>query len=430
MKNYLLYIVIAFTLVNCQQKEDAANLEKPTNQIVIGQIDSVYSNILDQSRKIWVHIPECAKDSTSNKTKYPVLYLLDGPAHFYSVTGMIKQLSTINGNTIVPEMIIVAIPNTDRSRDLTPSHVDIDVMSGDSIPYASGGGNKFLDFMEDELIPHIEKTYPATSYRTFVGHSFGGLSVINALISRQHLFNNYVAIDPSLWWDDQAFLNEADSLLSTNKFEGRALYVGVANTMTAGMTINEVQNDTTPSTIFTVHIKAILKFVQSLDAKDDNGLLFGSKYYENDDHGSVPLIAEYDALRFIFSWHQLKGINQYYEQNFTSPADDLLHLIDTHYRNVSDHFGYEVLPPESLINSHGYGFLGESNKMALSKALFKLNMQNYPNSSNVYDSMGDYHLAQQDSIKALELFTKALEIGSNDSSQEKIDMLKKNLKIE
>jgi len=64
------------------------------------------------------------------------------------------------------------------------------------------GGNKFLDFMEDELIPRIEKAYPASSYRTFVNHSFVGLSVINALINRQHLFNYYVAIDPSLWWDN------------------------------------------------------------------------------------------------------------------------------------------------------------------------------------------------------------------------------------
>ena len=103
---------------------------------------------------------------------------MDGPGHFYSVTGMIKQLSTTNGNTIVPEMIIVAIPNTDRSRDLTPSHVDFDFFSGDSIQYSSDEGNKFLDFMEKELIPHIEKSSPASSYRTFVGHSFGGLSVL------------------------------------------------------------------------------------------------------------------------------------------------------------------------------------------------------------------------------------------------------------
>ncbi|PCJ90960.1 MAG: esterase [Flavobacteriaceae bacterium] len=426
MKNYLFYIAIAFTLVNCQQKKDAATIEKSTNQIVIGQIDSVYSNILGESRNIWVHIPESAKDSTFIPTKYPVLYVLDGPGHFYSVTGMIKQLSAKNGNTIVPEMIIVAIPNTNRSRDLTPTHVDFDFFSGDSIRYDSGGGNKFLDFMEDELIPHIEKTYPAATYRTFVGHSFGGLSVINALINRQHLFNNYVAIDPSLWWDNQAFLNVADSILSTNTFQGKSLYVGVANTMKEGMIINDVNNDTT---LNTVHIRSILQFVNARDTQNDNGLHFGWKYYDNDDHGSVPLITEYDALRFLFYWYKMSGLNAFYDPKSNTTVEELLEVIHAHYKNISDNFGYQVHPPEQFINSLGYGFMNNSMQEKAA-ALFDLNIQNFPKSSNVYDSRGDCFLAQQDSVKALEYFTKALEVGNNIFSQEKIDTLKENLKIE
>jgi predicted alpha/beta superfamily hydrolase len=423
MKNYLLYIAMAITLANCQQKEDVVNLEKTTNQIVIGQIDSVYSNILEVSRKVWVHIPESAS-SASSDTKYPVLYLLDGPGHFYSVTGMIKQLSTSNGNTIVPEMIIVAIPNTDRWLDLTPSHVDFDFFSGDSMRYSSGGGNKFLDFMEEELIPHIEKTYPVTTYRTFVGHSLGGLSVINALISRQHLFNNYVAIDPSLWWDDQAFLRVADSILSVNKFDGKALYVGVANTMDEEMNINEVENDTTKST---AHIRSILQFVNSMDTQNDNGLLFEWKYYNDDNHGSVPLITEYDALHFLFPWYPIHGLIRFFDPNGNTTAEELIDLLSSHYDDISGHFGYKVLPPQQFINSLGYGFLNNS-MLDKAAALFDLNIQNYPNNSNVYDSRGDCFLAQQDSIKALEYFTKALEVGSNEFSQEKIDMLKEKLK--
>ncbi len=426
MKNYLLLIVIAFTLLNCQQKEKTTALEKPTNQIGIGQIDSVYSNILNESRKIWVHLPESAGDGKLNETKYPVLYLLDGPGHFYSVTGMIKQLSTTNGNTIVPEMIIIGIPNTDRSRDMTPTHVETDFFTGDSIQYASGGGNKFLDFMEDELMPYIEKTYPVSTYKTFVGHSFGGLAVINSLITRPHLFNNYVAIDPSLWWDDEVLLRNADSVLTENKFDGKALYVGVANTMNEGMTINEVRSDTA---IASAHIRSILQFVNSTETKNDNGLLFKWKYYENDDHGSVPLIAEYDALRFLFPWYSFKDGNQFFDPNSTISIEEMISMIDSHYKNVSAHFGYETLPNESFINSLGYVFLG-NNQYDKANAMFKLNIQNYPNSSNVYDSMGDSYLAQQDSIKALELFTKALEVGKNDYSQEKIDMLNENLKIE
>lgn len=423
MKNYLLYIVIAFTLVNCQQKEDPVDLEKPTNQIVIGQIDSIYSNILNESRKIWVHIPESATNGTFSETKYPVLYLLDGPGHFYSVTGMIKQLST-NGNTIVPEMIIVAIPNTNRTRDLTPTHVDIDFFSGDSIQSASGGGNKFLDFVEDELIPHIERTYPAATYKTFVGHSLGGLSVINALITRPKLFNNYIAIDPSLWWDDQTFLNLADSILTVNKFDGNSLYVGVANTMNEGMKIDAVRNDTTKST---ARIRSILQFVNSIDNIIDNRLLFGWKYYDNEDHGSIPLITEYDALHFLFSWYTFHGLNKFFDPSSTATVEELINLVNSHYENVSNRIGSKVLPPEQFINSIGYGLM-DNNLLDKASALFDLNIQNYPKSSNVYDSRGDCYLVQQDSIKALEYFTRALEVGNNDYSQEKIDMLKQKLK--
>lgn len=422
MKIYLVLIILAFTFLNCQQKESNRTLEKPANQIVIGQIDSLYSDILDESREIWVHIPESAKDSSSNKAKYPVLYLLDGPRHFYSITGMIRQLSSTNGNMLVPEMIIVAIPNTNRSLDLTPSHVDVDFISGDSIPYSSGGGNKFLDFMEDELIPHIEKTYPVSNYRTFVGHSFGGLSVINALVNRQHLFNNYVAIDPSLWWDNQAFLNVADSLLSENIFDEKVLYVGVANTLEAGMTIEKVQSDTIIPTILTVHLKSNLQFVNDLEAKETNGLKFAWKYYENDDHGSVPLITEYDALRFLFPWYKLNGISDFFSAKSTSTTQDLTNLISSHYENVSNHFGYKVIPPEEIVNSYGNSFL-YNDMPEKSYALFNMNIENYPNSPGPLGAMGDYYLSQSDTLNAIKQFKMALEISHNPMAKEKIEKL-------
>ena len=264
MKNLLVFALMILGFFSCKQEEKPVKSESRKNQIVIGQTDSIYSEILDESRELWIHIPESAKDSSIYKTKYPVLYLLDGPSNFKSVSGIIEHLSS---NMLVPEMIIVGIANTNRSLDMTPTKVDIDVMSGDSIQYPSGGGNKFLDFIEKELIPHVEKKYPATTYKTFVGHSFGGLSVINALVNRKDLFNNYVAIDPSLWWDNRAFLNVADSILSVNKFDNRALYVGIANTMESGMDIEKVQNDSVPDTYFTVHIKSVLQFVNSLDTK-------------------------------------------------------------------------------------------------------------------------------------------------------------------
>ncbi|MGB5316463.1 MAG: alpha/beta hydrolase-fold protein [Robiginitalea sp.] len=424
MKKLLLIPAIALCLINCEtQKSPEKNVEND-NTIVVGKKDQIFSDILQEEREIWVHVPESAMDESTEIARYPVLYLLDGDGHFYSVTGMIKQLSTTNGNTVSPEMIIVGIPNTDRTRDLTPTHVN--EMFGDTIfPKTSGGGDTFLDFLEKELIPHIEKTYPASGYRTFIGHSFGGLAVINALVERPYLFNNYVAIDPSLWWDNQKLLKRAENVLTANNYEGKSLYVGVANTMDEGMRFDEVEKDTSEATD---HIRSILQFAKATKSIEDNGLNFEWKYYENDSHGSVPLITEYDAVRFLFPWYELKGLDKFFDPASTASVEDLMSLIHSHYENVSANFGYKVLPPESFINQLGYAFIDNPKTQDKANALFSMNVQNYPNSSNVYDSMGDCYLAQQDSVKALELFKKALEVGENDYSQEKIDMLTENLK--
>ena len=425
MKHYLLLLLTLFTLINCQNKEKEEVPIQSDNQIVIGEIDSIYSEVLDESRKIWIHLPAGASDETFSKTKYPVLYLLDGTGHFYSVTGMIKQLSTTNGNTVVPEMIIVAITNTNRTRDLTPTSTEVSPFGGDTEWLKdSGGGEKFTDFIEKELIPYIDENYPTSPYRTYVGHSFGGLTVINTLLTRPELFSNYVAIDPSLWWDDQVVLKKALTSLSESRFDNKSLYVGIANTMEDGMKIEDVSMDTARSSM---HIRSILEFSKNADKLSDNGLSFAWKYYEDDDHGSVPLITEYDAMRFLFSWYAFKELNQFFDPGSKATPDELKGAIVAHYKKVSDRFGYDVLPPEAFVNSLGYGFMNP-DKFDLSYAALQMNIENYPKSSNVYDSMGDYYLATKDSVKALELFTKALEVGPNNFSQEKIDMLNKSLK--
>ena len=83
------------------------NAQTDNNKVVIGTIDSVQSSIMNEKRKVWVYVPQSSGGDIYAKQKYPVIYLLDGDAHFYSVVGMIQQLSQVNGNTICPEMIVV-----------------------------------------------------------------------------------------------------------------------------------------------------------------------------------------------------------------------------------------------------------------------------------------------------------------------------------
>src|SRR5687767_9442084 len=115
--------------------------QAPSNAVTIGTADSIWSATLNENRRFLVYTPPSYKDTTYLPRRYPVLYLLDGDAHFHSVTGLIQILSTgVNGTFVLPEMIVVAIPNTNRSRDMTPTKVDRDIQGRPSPALASTGG--------------------------------------------------------------------------------------------------------------------------------------------------------------------------------------------------------------------------------------------------------------------------------------------------
>ncbi len=362
-----------------------------SNIISIGKIDSVWSGSLKETRKYLVYTPPSYTDSTFLPQKYPVLYLLDGDAHFHSVTGLLQFLSTgINGNYVIPEMIVVAIPNTDRTRDLTPTHT-LKLADGKEYPWmrTSGGNPNFFNFLKNEMIPHIDSVYHTSAYRVFVGHSFGGITVINALYTMPEMFNAYVSIDPSLWYDNQVLLKKAKDYFSKEKLENKFLFVGHANTIQAGDTSRNL------------HFESILQFNSIMESYNQSGIHYKYKYYSDDDHGSSPLISEYDGLRFIFDGY--KGNVAKLSQN---PS-----LIKEHFRNFSAKMGVGFLPPESIINSLGYQALQRDTAKAIE--FFQLNIDLYPGSYNVYDSMGEAWMAKADYKKAITYYEKSLALNAN-----------------
>jgi predicted alpha/beta superfamily hydrolase len=388
------------------------------NTIVMGNIDSVYSNILKENRKIWVHVPDdYSPDGIFAKQRYPVVYLLDGDdMNFSSVVSIVQQLGGGSGNTMFPQMIVAGIVNTDRTRDLTPTHVSAAPMLDSMSAAHSGGGENFISFIQQELIPHIDSLYPTAPYRLLIGHSFGGLMVIHALINHNNLFNSYVAIDPSMFWDNQKLLKQTKTGLEKNKFEGRSLFLAVANTMDKGMDTVYVKKDTN---IMSLHIRSILELGKYLNANKQNELKFGWKYYPDYDHGSVPLIAEYDALRFIFKFYNFNfPFSKFFNPSYKSDT-----LISAHYRNVSWQMGYKVSPPEQLINGLAYQLMG-LKQFDRAFNFFKMNIENYPESFNAYDSMGDFYDAKGDKQKALEYFSKALALRDFPDTGKKPEKLK------
>lgn len=397
----LFFCLCSATAINAQQKT-----------ITIGKIDSIYSSILNEKRKVWVHVPYLEEREIFEKQNYPVVYLLDGEAgNFASVKTMIEQLSLANGNTVFPQMIVIGIQNTDRLRDLTPSHMA-------SQP-SSGGGEQFLSFLEKELIPHIDSLYPTAPYRIFIGHSLGGLTVINALLNRKELFNAYVAIDPAMWWDNQKLLRQAKEALQANSYSGTSLYLGIANTMEDGMDTVRAQRDTTLSTLMIRSNLALTMYL--IDTKKNNNLNLSWKYYPEDDHNSVPLITEYDALRFIFKEYNLKLKENY----FFDPSVKLDFLLKKQYADASKLLGYNVKPPGDVVNGLG-NYMVMLNQFDKAEGLFKMNAANYSDTYNVYEALGDLYTAKGDKAKAIENFNKALAIKKTPELRKKLEALKSN----
>jgi len=408
MRKLLLFVLTAAIALSAKAQSD--------NKIVIGKIDSVYSSILNEKRKVWVYTPDMTSGEHDKSKRYPVLYLLDGDAHFPAVVGLVQQLSQANGNTVYPEMIVVAIPNTDRTRDLTPTHVISDSPMMDSnFSKTTGGGENFIAFIEKELMPHIDSVYQTAPYKILIGHSFGGLIVMDALTNHTKLFNAYIAIDPSMWYDKQRFLAATEKNLAEKKYDGTRLYVGIANTMPEGMTLKKMKKDTTSDTR---HIRSIFELDKFLKANPQNGLKYASRYYNDDNHGSVPFTTEYDGLRFIFDYYRFNLTGK----DFADSSDAIVAKFKKHYETVSNEMGYKVYPPELFINALGYDAMSKKHYIR-SAALFEMNIANYPNSNNVYDSYGDLLAAERDTTNAMTYYKKALAIQDNAETTQKLNAL-------
>jgi uncharacterized protein len=401
MRRLTLAFLASIVLLPCSARSQA-----PSNAVTIGITDSIRSAALNEYRKFLVYTPRSYSDTMFLPQRYPVVYLLDGDSHFRSVAGMLEILSSgINATFLMPEMIVVAIPNTDRMRDMTPTYSPIgaDGKPG-PVQYfkTSGGMANFLRFFETELIPHIERTYRTAPYRVFIGHSLGGLTAINALYTKPKLFNAYLAIDPSLWWDDRLLLRQAESYLSKPGYEGRTLFVAQARTGSTN------PDDTTNG----VHARSMLLFNRIAES-NRSGLRYRYKYYPDDDHGSVPFIAEYDALRFFFDGYRVD-----FGQAMADPG-----YITKHFEKASEHLGYRMLPPEPMVDLFGRAALLRDSTKAV--AIYQMNTRLYPTSPNAYNALGNALMARGDRQQALEAFEKSLALKpKNEHARSMIQTLK------
>src|SRR5690606_28173086 len=132
----------------------------------------------------------------------PTMYMADGGVKedFPHIANTLAKL--IKENKIAP-IILVGIENTQRRKDLTP---ETEVAKDKEIAAVVGGSSKFREFIKEELFLEIEKRYRTTSERSLIGESLSGLFVMETFFLHPDLFTNYIAFDPSLWWNNH-YLN-------------------------------------------------------------------------------------------------------------------------------------------------------------------------------------------------------------------------------
>lgn len=375
----------------------------------IGKVDSLYSNTLKEQRKIWVELPQ----NFNKNNQYPVVYIIDGGVHLPTVS----ILQNYYSGGFFPEMILVGISNQqNRTRDLTISKISS--RQGGAFTQETGGANKFIQFIEDELIPHIDSNYPTTPYRTLIGHSYGGLFTINTLVHHPHLFTNYLAIDPSLDWDNQRLIKEAEEVFKNKKLENKALFIslgGQLHMQRNDITLENIMNDNSDYTLFG---RSILTFTELAKAQQRNGLKTTWKFYEKDYHGTLSFPSIRDGLMSFFNWYEIRDTHKFNDPN-TATAE-LMKIIKKQEERYQKHFGYFTPPfDEGLLNMSGYMFLdmGQTEK---SLAFFELAVRYYPKSANAHDSLAEFHASQKNYSKALENAIKAYNLSNSPVHSKKI----------
>lgn len=329
--------------------------------VTIGEAFQLFAPTLQEERALLLSLP---RGYGASLERYPVLYLLDGDAHFTHTRGTLDFLAQCG---LMPQMILVGVPNTQRTRDLTPTRgrfVRADGTKG--LVEGSGGGEAFLDFLETTLIPHVEANYRTQPFRILAGHSLGGLLAIHTLSTRPHLFQGLLAASPSLAWDEDQPLRRFEAFLRTKPTANLTLFVSMADEESGAERPNRFDR-----------LQGLLRGI-----KRDSGLRWEARHFPEEDHGSVVLRTHYWGLRKVFEGWRLPVDGQ--TRRFMGGVKDL----DAHYEGLSRRLGFSVTPPEILVNNLGYQALARNN-LGAAMTFFRHNVALYPASPNVHDSLGE-----------------------------------------
>ncbi len=348
---------------------------------------TIQSAKLKETRHISVALPD---DYAAGQRTYPVLVLLDANdrPQFMAAIANVKFLASRGA---IPGLIVVGIPNgRDRTRDLTPTPTG---KTARDFPTA-GGADAFADFVADEVLPMVRARYRARTTTIFAGHSFGGLTALHIAATRPGSYTGIVAMSPSLWWNDSTAVIQYADAIAKSRSRQRIF-------ATSGGLEKDIDVTTK-------------RFAARLDSAPSKTVAFAYRHYADDTHGLTPAPSLVDGLRFVFeplSSNRLPIARLGSSSDSASVVRAVLES-ETAYAAGARLFGAPETLPEDALNSLGYGVLNSLKMPQLAVWVFRRNVAMYPESANVYDSLGDGLLAKGDTVAAIAEFRRAVDIGT------------------
>ncbi|TQD36241.1 alpha/beta hydrolase [Haloflavibacter putidus] len=271
MRQIILSLILTLTVQISYGQELVEKISE--TEFTIGKALKIKSQLLNETRDLNIYLPlDYSQDSLKT---YPVIYLLDGSKNedFIHISGIV-QFGSFSWINMIPESIVVGIGNVDRKRDFTyPSQNELDQKEFPT----SGKSENFIAYIEKELQPFIDSTYKTTETKTIIGQSLGGLLATEILLKKPDLFDNYIIVSPSLWWDDEKLLD----FQSTSYNSTKSIYI-------AGGKEGEVME----------RIAKELYDKLKKEQKPNTNLLY--EFLEDKTHGDALHIAVYNAFEKIF----------------------------------------------------------------------------------------------------------------------------------
>ncbi|HEY0681504.1 MAG TPA: alpha/beta hydrolase-fold protein [Steroidobacter sp.] len=332
--------------------------------IVIGHRYRIESEVMNETRSYIVHKP---RGYDFSDERYAVIVLLDGTANIHHVAATVDELEKTGRSG---PMLVVGIENTDRQRDLTPS------ITNTALEYpppqgAIGGAHRFLSFIADELLPEVDRNYRTRPTRILIGHSFGGLFAVYTLLHRPELFKAYIAVSPSLWWDNQALAKQADRFVIEHKDLQTAVYMTMGNE--GGAMLGGAQ-----------------KVAGSLASARGIGVNF--QHWPDESHGSVVIRSVYEGMKWLNESYYIHDPVQVYETSG-------LEAFEKRFARISKYLGYEVKVPERTL-MHVQGYLLEQKRPQEAIQVLQRVIELYPKSSGPHYELGRAYMGMNDTQRA------------------------------